>query len=199
MGQQYDALTPELSSWIGRQHLFFVATAPLQGGHPNCSPKGLDTFTVVNAGRVTYLDLLGSGVETIAHLRENGRIVLMFCAFDGPPQIVRIYGRGTAIQVGDSRYPAEIGRFSQLEPRILAGARSVVSVEIDRVATSCGHGVPLMTYEGDRKQIPAWVDNRLRKGGSTALVEYQVEKNLSSVDGLPGLDAELLSARGGEV
>jgi Pyridoxamine 5'-phosphate oxidase len=192
MGTIYETIDADLAAWIENQHMFFIATAPGTDGHVNCSPKGLDTFRILGPRAVAYLDLTGSGVETIAHLQENGRIVLMFCAFQGPPKIVRLYGRGSSIPVRHPRFAELIEHFSLLEPSILAAARSVICVEVERIADSCGHGVPLMRYEGDRSQIPAWADNRLRKQGADALVQYQAEKNLTSIDSLPGLDTALL-------
>lgn len=188
MGRLYETLTPELIAWIERQHLFFAATAPGNGGHVNCSPKGLDTLRVLDPLTVVYLDLTGSGVETIAHLRNNGRIVLMFCAFEGPPKIVRLYGRGSVAQRGHPPFDDLLQHFMPLEPALLASARSVIRVDIQRIADSCGYGVPLMQYAGERPQLAEWTDNRLRKHGPEAIRQYQREKNSVSIDGLPGLD-----------
>jgi len=129
MGRTYEAIDDALAGFLRAQHVFFVATAPERDGHVNVSPKGLDTFAVTGATTVAYLDLTGSGVETIAHLRENGRITLLFCAFEGPPRIVRLYGRGRAILVGESGYDALASRF----PAYL-GARSVIEVALERIA-----------------------------------------------------------------
>jgi hypothetical protein len=137
---------------------------------------------------VAYLDLTGSGAETIAHLRDNGRIVLMFCAFEGPPKIVRVHGTGTVIQAGDDRFEELLQRFMPLDPFMLTSARSIIHVAVQRIADSCGYGVPRMRYESDRTQLPAWVDNRVRTRGPEALLAYQAEKNLKSIDGLPALD-----------
>jgi hypothetical protein len=159
--------------------VFFVATAPSgDGGHVNLSPKGLDTFTVVDPTTVAYLDLTGSGVETIAHLRDNGRITIMFCAFDGKPLIVRLYGRGEVLPTGEPEADALLPRFGP-HP----GTRSVIRVRIDRVSTSCGYGVPLLQYEGERDQLRKFAQRR----GADGLVEYRAEKNAASIDGLPGL------------
>jgi hypothetical protein len=195
MGRIYEALDPDLIAWIERQHLFFIATAPGEGGHVNCSPKGLDTLRILDPLTVVYLDLTGSGVETIAHLRDNGRIVLMFCAFEGPPKILRVHGRGTAVQVGDPRFQELVQHFLPLDPVMLAAARSVIRVDVERIADSCGYGVPLMRYEGDRSQLPAWAENRLRKHGRDALIQYQAENNVTSIDHLGGLDPDLWTAR----
>jgi Pyridoxamine 5'-phosphate oxidase len=180
MGRVLDAITDELAAFIAAQRVFFVATAPTDGGHVNLSPKGLDTFTVLDPYAVAYLDLTGSGVETIAHLRENGRITIMFCAFDGKPNIVRLYGRGEVLATGELEADSLLPRFGSFP-----GARSVVRVQVDRVSTSCGYGVPLLRYEGERDQLTMWADRR----GPEGLVEYREEKNAVSIDGLPGLSA----------
>ncbi len=179
MGRAHDAIPKAVERLIEAQHLFFVATAPTgPDGHVNLSPKGLDTFAVLGPNEVAYLDLTGSGAETIAHLRENGRITLMFCTFEGPPNIIRLYGRGEAIPVDDARAPALLARFPE-HP----GARSVIRVDVDRVSTSCGYAVPLMTYEDDRSRLTEWAEGK----GADGLREYQVEKNAVSIDGLPAL------------
>lgn len=179
MGRVDDAISGELARFIADQHVFFVATAPSgDGGHVNLSPKGLDTFAVIDSTTVAYLDLTGSGVETIAHLRDNGRITIMFCAFDGKPLIVRLYGRGEVLPVGELEADALLSRFDSYP-----GARSVIRVRLDRVSTSCGYGVPLLQYERERDQLPAWAERR----GADGLVEYRAEKNAASIDGLPGL------------
>jgi hypothetical protein len=180
MGRVLDAISDELAAFISRQHVFFVATAPSDGGHVNLSPKGLHTFAVLDPHTVAYLDLTGSGVETIAHLRENGRITIMFCAFDGKPNIVRLYGRGKVLPAGEPEAGALLARFAG-HP----GARSVIPIQVDRVSTSCGYGVPLLRYEGERDQLTAWADRR----GPDGLVEYREQKNAVSIDGLPGLSA----------
>jgi hypothetical protein len=180
MGRVLDAITDELAAFIAAQRVFFVATAPTDGGHVNLSPKGLDTFTVLDPSTVAYLDLTGSGIETVAHLRENGRITIMFCAFDGKPNIVRLYGRGDVVSIGEPEVDALLPRFGPYP-----GARSVIRVHIDRVSTSCGYGVPLLRYEGERDQLTTWADRR----GPDGLVEYRDEKNAASIDGLPGLRA----------
>jgi len=178
MGRVLEAITDELAEFIAAQRVFFVATAPTDGGHVNVSPKGLDTFAVLDPNTVAYLDLTGSGVETVAHLRENGRITIMFCAFDGKPNIVRLYGRGEVLPPGDPEADALLPRFGEYP-----GARSVISVQVDRVSTSCGYGVPLLGYEGERDQLLQFAERR----GPDGLVEYREEKNAVSIDGLPGL------------
>ena len=157
----------------------FVATAPLKpDGLINLSPKGLDTFAVLDDKTVAYLDMTGSGVETIAHLKENGRIVIMFCAFAGPPRIVRLHGRGRVVLPGDGDWEELAARFP---PR--PGARSIITVALDRVSDSCGFGVPFMGYEGERGQLTEWAGRKTED----ELVEYQAKKNAYSIDGLPGL------------
>ena len=179
MGKAFDHISPALQRFIEAQRLFFVATAPSRGdGHVNVSPKGLNRVAVLSPTRVAYLDLTGSGAETIAHLRDNGRITLMFCAFEGPPNIVRVYGRGEAIPVDEARAAPLLARF---EPQ--PGARTVISVEVDRVSTSCGYGVPQYRYDADRDDLLRWAD---RKGEE--LPEYWATTNRTSIDGLPALD-----------
>lgn len=180
MGRVLEEITDELAEFIAAQRVFFVATAPIDGGHVNVSPKGLDTFAVLDPNTVAYLDLTGSGVETVAHLRENGRITIMFCAFDGKPNIVRLYGHGEVLPIGEPSADALLPRFGAYP-----GARSVICVQVDRVSTSCGYGVPLLSYEGERDQLTTWADRR----GPDGLVEYREEKNAVSIDGLPGLSA----------
>jgi len=178
MGRVLDAITDELAAFIAAQRVFFVATAPTDGGHVNLSPKGLDTFTVLDPSTVAYLDLTGSGIETVAHLRENGRITIMFCAFDGKPNIVRLYGRGEVIPTGEPEAEALLPRFGEYP-----GARSVIRVRVDRVSTSCGYGVPLLEYAGERDELLKFAERR----GPEGLVEYREDKNAVSIDGLAGL------------
>ena len=179
MGKLLDALDPQLIEWIGRQHLFFVATAPSDGGRVNLSPKGLDTLRVLDERTVCYLDLTGSGVETIAHVRDNGRITLMLCAFEGPPQILRLWGRGEVVTLDDPAFAAAAAGFPDLP-----GARAVITVRLDGVQTSCGYSVPKLAFVEDRHRLEQWADNR----GPDGLVTYRAEKNAVSIDGLPALD-----------
>jgi hypothetical protein len=177
MGQAIAEITPELAAWIRAQKLFFVATAPLSGdGHVNLSPKGLDSFRVLGPREVAYLDLTGSGAETMAHLRENGRITVMFCAFEGPPRILRLFGRGEAHALGSETY-----RALQMHFTGWPGARSIVRIEVEQVRTSCGWAVPLFAPVGDRALLPEWSE---KKGGE-GLEAYRREKNRVSLDGLP--------------
>lgn len=178
MGKVLEALDQRLIDWIAAQRLFFVATAPRAGEHVNLSPKGGDTFRVLSPTEVAYLDLTGSGAETIAHLRENGRITLMFCAFSGPPDIVRLFGRGQAHPVGTPGYDEVARRFPDK-----TGARSIVRVALTRVQTSCGFQVPLYDYVGERDQLDRWAASKGREG----VLEYQAQRNAVSIDGLPAL------------
>lgn len=180
MGRTYEGISPELTAWLGEQRLFFVATAPLAAeGHVNCSPKGLDAFRVLAPRSVAYLDLTGSGIETVAHLRENGRVVLMFCAFHGPPKIVRLHGRGTVIMPAD---PA----FADLRPHFrddATGVRAIVHVDVTRISDSCGFGVPEFEFVRDREQLTKY---HVAKG-EEGLETYRQTKNAASVDGLRGI------------
>lgn len=179
MGKLFPELDDDLRAYIARQHVFFVATAPLAAdGHVNLSPKGLDTFRVLGPTTVAYLELTGSGVETVAHLRENGRLTVMFCAFEGRPRILRLYGRGRAVEPGDPEWAAVSAGFPPLP-----GARSVVVLEVERIADSCGYGVPRYEYAGDRPQLIEWAE----KKGPEGVRRYQARKNRASIDGLPGL------------
>lgn len=179
MGKVYDAIDAPIADFIRTQRVFFVATAPLAAdGHINLSPKGLESFAILDPHTVAYLDLTGSGVETIAHLRENGRITICFCAFEGPPKILRLYGRGEAIEPGHGDFAALVARF----PKYL-GTRSVMRVAVDRIADSCGYGVPEYRYVCERAQLLLWAERKGRDG----VRAYQQEHNVTSLDGLPGL------------
>jgi hypothetical protein len=190
MGKIFDGIDDHLRGWIARQPMFFVGSAPLSGdGHVNVSPKApIDTLTVLDEHTVAYLDLVGSGAETVAHLRENGRIVIMLCAFSGPPRIVRLHGRGEVSFPGDAGFDALLDRCGFPPPPEASMRRSVVVVEVDRVADSCGYAVPLMNVEGTRPHSAAWAAKKLRVGGPEALLDYQREKNTASIDGLPAVE-----------
>ncbi len=191
MGKVYERINQHQREWIGRRELFFVGTAPLAGdGRVNVSPKGpIGTFRVLDDHTVAYLDMVGSGAETVAHLRENGRIVVMFCAFDGPPRILRLHGRGEVVPAGDPRFEELCARADFEAPHeVEAARRAVIVVEVDRIADSCGYGVPLMGYEGERVHAEKWAEKKVRSGGEAAIVEYMVEKNAASIDGLPAFD-----------
>lgn len=179
MGRVLDHIDDATTSWIAKQHMFFVGTAPSNGGRVNLSPKGLDTFRVLRPIEVAYLDLTGSGAETIAHIRDNGRITFMFTAFDGPPRILRLYGKGSV-------HLPSAERFAELEslfPKRRA-VRSVITATIDRMQDSCGYSVPAMKYLGQRTHLDTWVDKR----SDDDIETYQAEKNATSIDGLPALD-----------
>jgi hypothetical protein len=180
VGKTYDQLDERLQGWIAAQHLFFVATAPSgPGGHVNLSPKGhADTFTILDERTVAYLDLTGSGAETIAHLRDNGRITLMFCAFSGPPRILRLHGQGRVVVPGDKRWADLAGRFPTRR-----GARAVVVVEIERIADSCGYAVPLYDDAGQRDLLGQWAAGK----DDAALAAYRAQRNSTSIDDLPAL------------
>lgn len=182
MANAQDSIDPALAEFLRAQHVFFVATAPLAAtGHINLSPKGLDTFAVLSPRRVAYLDLTGSGVETIAHLKENARIVLMFCAFDGPPKIVRIHGTGRVVESSSPDFAALAANFPARP-----GARAVICIDVARVAVSCGFGVPLMDFKGERPALDDWA----RAKGELGVREYQRKKNATSLDALPGLSVQ---------
>jgi Pyridoxamine 5'-phosphate oxidase len=176
VSQTYESIDEATAEFIAAQHVFFVASAPTDGGHVNLSPKGLDTLRVLGPNRIAYLDLTGSGVETIAHLRQNGRITLMFCAFDGPPRIVRLYGSGQVHALGEPGYDELIDLFPQ-HP----GARAVIVVDVERVADSCGYAVPKLTFAADRDVLTRWAARK----SDDDLVEYRRLKNAESIDGLP--------------
>ncbi|UBF26499.1 pyridoxamine 5'-phosphate oxidase family protein [Kovacikia minuta CCNUW1] len=177
MAKLFDCITDDLQKFIAKQHLFFVATAPLSAtGHVNLSPKGLDTFRILSRDRVAYLDLTGSGNETSAHLQENGRITFMFCAFEGPPLILRLYGKGYTVLPGASEWDALYKLFSPLP-----GIRQIIVGEIDRVQTSCGTAVPLFEPIGQRDNLVKWAQNK----GEQGLHDYWQQKNFVSIDGLP--------------
>jgi hypothetical protein len=180
MGATFDRLRPDHRRFIEAQPLFFVATAPSgDEGHVNVSPKGYDTFRVLDDTTVAYLDLTGSGAETIAHVRQNGRITIMFCSFDEKPLILRLFGQAEAIPLGDARFDD----LAALLPQV-AGARSIIRVELDRVQTSCGYAVPHMQFVASRPKLEEWADHR----GPDGLEQYWADRNRESIDGIPALD-----------
>jgi hypothetical protein len=177
MAKVFEQITDELRQFMAAQQMFFVATAPLDAiGHVNLSPKGLGSLRVLSPHQVAYLDLTGSGNETSAHLLENGRITLMFCAFEGKPQILRLYGQGRVVLAGTAEWDSWIGQFDRIP-----GARQLVIVDVARVQTSCGMGVPLYEYEGQRSLLIDWAE----KKGEAGIQAYQQDKNQTSIDGLP--------------
>lgn len=192
MAKLFDRIDDHMQGWIGRQSMFFVGTAPLAGdGHVNVSPKGpIGTLKVFDDHTVAYLDMVGSGGETIAHLRENGRIVVMFCAFEGPPRIVRLHGRGEVIAAADEGFEELFERGGFEVPSLDEVRRAIIVVAVDRVADSCGYGVPLMSYEGEREHARLSAEKRLRVMGAEALREHVATRNEASIDGLPVLDGK---------
>lgn len=177
MGTVHESITDDLRKFIEAQHIFFVASAPSEGGHVNVSPKGLDSLRVLGPHTVAYADLTGSGIETIAHIRDNGRLTLMFCAFTGGPNIVRLQGTGRVVVPGDQEFEALAAHFPEY-----TGLRSFIHLTVERVSDSCGYGVPLMEYKGERRALQAWADRR----SSEELADYRSERNAQSIDGLPG-------------
>ncbi len=188
MGQTYDEIDDRWRDWIAEQPIFFVATSPLSGdGLVNLSPKGpAGGLRVLGPRQVAYLDVGGSGVETIAHLRENGRIVVMLCSFQGPPRILRLHGRGTVIPEGDPRFAELSAGIPSIGPP--EASRSVIAVDVERIADSCGYGVPLMSFAADRDHYELFAAKKLRTGGPEALAQRRAENNARSLDGLPALD-----------
>ncbi len=179
MGASYDALDEELIGFIRRQKLFFVATAPLSAqGSVNLSPKGYDSLAIIDPMTVAWLDLGGSGAETIAHLRENGRITLMFCAFEGRANILRLYGEGEVCPFDSPAFPEKLALFPGF-----SRARAVITVRIRRIADSCGWGVPFFEFKSERDQLRRYVDN----GEDEAWAIRRCERNAVSIDGLPAL------------
>jgi hypothetical protein len=177
MGKFSDSIQDSHKAFIEKQKMFFTATAPVSsGGHINLSPKGLDSFRVLSPTRVAYMDIIGSGNETSAHILENGRITFMFCAFDGPPNILRLYGKGYTVLPGHPEW-AELSALFELQ----IATRQIIVAEIHKVQTSCGYNVPLYDYTGERDHADKWA----AKKGIDGLTAYKVEKNLVSLDGLP--------------
>jgi hypothetical protein len=179
VGKTYDGIDDELAEWLQAQPLWFVGTAPLAAdGHVNVSPRGHDTFSVLGPHRVGWVDYTGSGIETIAHLRENGRICLMFCSYGERPRIVRLHGRATVAMPGEPAYDEVVSRHPP-HP----STRAVVIVDVERVSSSCGFGVPVMDLVGERDLLRQGAERR----GPEGLAEYRATKNAHSIDGLPGL------------
>ena len=179
MGKTYATIDDSVREFIVAQPVFFVGSAPLDpDGHINISPKGLDTLRILGATTIAYLDLTGSGIETVAHLKENSRIVLMFCAFQGPPKILRIYGSGRVVEPHQAEFHELAAHFPRHE-----AARTIIVVEVSRIADSCGYGVPLLKYEAERDQLVKWARNQ----GPEGLTAYRAKRNDQSIDGLPGL------------
>jgi hypothetical protein len=178
MGQTYESIDAKLRDWLSAQKVFFVATAPLAlEGHVNCSPKDGESFRVLDEKTLVYLDLTGSGVETIAHVKENKRIVLMFCAFTGAPKILRLHGIGEVIETAHAEFEPLRAIFSPTP-----GIRAFIKVHLTRISDSCGYGVPLYDYRGERSQLKKWTEHK----GEESLVEYRQNHNAQSIDRLNG-------------
>ncbi len=175
MGKQYDRISDKHIEFIIRQQIFFVATCAGEG-RVNVSPKGLDSLRIIDPGRVVWLNLTGSGNETATHLMEDGRITLMFCAFEGEPKILRLYGKASSHLEGSDVWDAHIGRFP-----LLPGARQIILMDVDLVATSCGFGVPLFEYAGQRDMLTDWAEKKGEKG----VREFREKYNRRSIDGKP--------------
>jgi len=183
MGKIYDTIDEKIQKWMGRQHMFFVATAPLSAdGSVNCSPKGNDTLRVLDQHTLAYLDTGGSGIETVAHLRENGRIVIMICAFEGPPKIYRFHGRGEVVTPNHPEFPHLAGLFDGA----VLSMRSIIKVHVERISDSCGFGVPCYEYQKDRDATRKYLKTQTPEKFTASLLEM----NQSSVDGLGGLTPE---------
>ena len=182
MGALHESIDERIRAFIARQPLYFVASAPnVPDGHVNVSPKGHpETFRVIDEHTVAYLDMTGSGAETIAHARENGRVTIMFCAFEGPPNIVRLYGTARPVMPGDPGFADLIALFPP-QP----GTRSVIVVAVTRVSDACGYSIPFMRYDGERETLRKWS----RRKGEDELAAYRAERNAKSIDGLPAVPA----------
>jgi len=190
MAKVYEGISEVQREWIARQALFFVGTAPLASdGHVNVSPKGpIGSLRVLDDHTVAYLDVVGSGAETIAHIRENGRVVVMLCAFDGPPRILRLHGTGEVVLASDERFAGLLAQFGFEPFEVPESHRAIILVSITRIADSCGYGVPLMDYVGERPHQAASSAKRVRVHGPDAYVDYQREHNAASIDGLPAVE-----------
>jgi hypothetical protein len=179
MGSIFPELNDRLREFIAEQKMFFVASAPLApDGHVNVSPKGLDCLRILGPTTVAYVDFTGSGIETVAHVRENGRLTLMFCAFQGPPRILRLRGRAEAVEPPDEHWDHYYRQLPQYD-----NTRSIIVLHVEMIADSCGYGIPLYEYVGERTQLAAWCERK----GPEGIAEYQATKNRHSIDGLPGL------------
>ncbi len=176
MGKLFSEILPEHAAFIQNQRIFFVGSAPLDAeGHVNLSPKGYDVLRILSPTEVAYLDLTGSGNETSAHVDENGRITLMFMAFEGPPMILRLYGRGRVVLPGTAEWEQMVGHFE-----LLPGARQIIAVTLHAVKTSCGYSVPFYSYTGERDTLQKWAEVK----GDDGLLAYHREKNAQSMDGV---------------
>jgi predicted pyridoxine 5'-phosphate oxidase superfamily flavin-nucleotide-binding protein len=190
MARVFERIDDHMRSWIARQSMFFVGTAPAgDGGHVNVSPKGpIESLRVLDDHTVAYLDIVGSGAETIAHLRDNGRICVMLCAFEGRPRILRLHGRGEVFLPDHDEFDALLAA-GFAEPQAPEARRAIIRVHVSRIAESCGFGVPLLSYEGERPHMDLSTAKRLRVQGPDAMVRYQERHNRVSIDGLPAVTA----------
>ena len=188
MGKVYDKIDDKIAAWVQKQKMFFVASAPLdQEGSINCSPKGGDTLRIINERCIAYLEYGGSGVETIAHIRDNGRMVIMLCAFEGPPKIFRFHGQGEVVSRNDDAFGSMMEHFEGID---LRGVRSIIKLNVERISDSCGYGVPTYTFEGERPSMQNYIDQT----DDTKLRSGLREVNLESIDGLPGItDDEIVA------
>lgn len=179
MGKEYTEIDAQVQAWMARQHMFFVATAPLSpDGLVNCSPKGLDSLRVLGPNELAFVDIGGSGIETVAHLKENSRIVIMMCAFDGPPKIFRFYGKGTAVEPHEAEFAELLASFPQ-QP----AARNIICIHVERIIDSCGYGVPLYDFGQDRDSLANYYGGQ----SDDEISAYRTQRNSKSLDGLPGL------------
>src|SRR3954471_24456940 len=190
MATLYERIEDAHRDWIARQRVFFVGTAPLDGGgHIHVSSEGaMGSLRVLDDHTVAYLDVYGSGTETIAHVRENGRIVVMLCAFEGPPRILRLHGRARVAAFGTREFAELLARADFADPSIPESRRAIVVVDVTRVSDSCGCGVPEMSFVRDRDHLPLAQAKKLRVKGDAAYRDIQVKRNARSIDGIPALD-----------
>jgi hypothetical protein len=179
MGKEYTEISERIQKWMTRQHMFFVSTAPnAADGLVNCSPKGLDCLRVLGPNEIAYADTGGSGIETVAHLKDNGRITVMMCAFEGPPMIYRFYGTGVAIEPHEKSFAALLEEFAPL-PTV----RNIIRIKVDKIIDSCGYGVPMYEFRKQRDSLPNYFSNQSEED----ILEYRRTRNARSLDGLPGL------------
>ena len=184
MAKTFERIDDSIRNWIAQQKMFFVATAPTaMDGHINCSPKGHDSFRILDDTTVAYRDLTGSGIETVAHLKDNDRIVIMFCAFEGAPKIVRFHGTGEVLEPDHPDFEKISDGFGNASEAEKLGTRAFIRVRVSRISDSCGYSVPLFDYVSDRDVLLKWNTNK----GANGVNAYQRDKNVKSIDGLPGL------------
>ncbi|MCA9877578.1 MAG: pyridoxamine 5'-phosphate oxidase family protein [Thermomicrobiales bacterium] len=191
MGRTYDSIDDSIQKWLAKQPMFFIATAPNDpNGRVNVSPKGgAGVFRVLGPHTMAYVDLVGSGAETVAHLQENGRIVVMFCAFTGAPKIMRFHGTGRSIPEDAPEYPSLLAGFT-LDDEQRPLARGIVQVEVTRISDSCGFGVPRMEMVSERDQLLRWSRHQEESEGPDWKARYMAANNTASIDGLPGYDID---------